>query len=126
MCSTDISRGQLTRAPDSSTEMYLQPNGPTLYDSKQRANHRQHGGNTLNNPWHVLLERYTIGSRTIMQPLVSLEHLKAHLGLLGAFYRLRTMVEAYPVNSVPDEIRRLDVAQRWAWFVGLAVERRVA
>ena len=105
--------------------MLLQPNGPTSHHGEQRPDYRQHGISARNTSWSVPLERYTIGSRAIIQSLVTLEHLKAHLGLLGAFHRLKTLVEAYPVNSLPDVIRPLDRSQRWAWFVGLAVERRV-
>lgn len=55
--------------------------------------------------------------------LVSVESLKAHLGLLAAFKRLRQRVESCPDENLPDIAQFLDGPQRWAWFIGLAVER---
>lgn len=69
--------------------------------------------------------RYRIGSRTVAGSLVSAESIKAHLGLLAAFKRLRQRVESCPDESLPDIAQFLDGPQRWAWFVGLAVERCV-
>ena len=57
--------------------------------------------------------------------LVSAESVKAHLGLLAAFKSLRQRVESCPDESLPDMAQFLDGPQRWAWFVGLAVERCV-
>ncbi|KAH9832611.1 uncharacterized protein C8Q71DRAFT_879588, partial [Rhodofomes roseus] len=56
-------------------------------------------------------------------PLVDPEHLKAHLGLLGAFKELRQRVESCSDDYLPQIAQFLDGPQRWAWFVGLAVER---
>ncbi|EPT03017.1 hypothetical protein FOMPIDRAFT_1117270, partial [Fomitopsis schrenkii] len=67
--------------------------------------------------------RYGIGSRTVAGSLVSVESIKAHLGLLAAFKRLRQRVESCPDEDLPDIAQFLDGPQRWAWFVGLAVER---
>lgn len=50
-------------------------------------------------------------------------YLKAHLRLLGAFNALRATVEENLGAQLPDTVAGLDAAQRWAWFVGLAVDR---
>ncbi|EPT03014.1 hypothetical protein FOMPIDRAFT_1159610 [Fomitopsis schrenkii] len=55
--------------------------------------------------------------------LVGVESIKAHLRLLATFKRLRQRVESSPSESLPDVAQFLDGPQRWAWFVGLAVER---
>ncbi|OSX64414.1 hypothetical protein POSPLADRAFT_1032777 [Postia placenta MAD-698-R-SB12] len=47
----------------------------------------------------------------------------AHLRLLGAFKALRSTVEENLGAQLPDTVAGLDAAQRWAWFVGLAVDR---
>ncbi|KZT69342.1 hypothetical protein DAEQUDRAFT_274785 [Daedalea quercina L-15889] len=68
-------------------------------------------------------ERYKIGSRVNTQSLVDADHVKTHLGLLGAFMDLRQKVESYPDENIPECARPLKQSHRWAWFVGLAVER---
>lgn len=67
--------------------------------------------------------RYRIGSHTMSGSLVGVESIKAHLRLLATFKRLRQRVESSPSESLPDVAQFLDGPQRWAWFVGLAVER---
>lgn len=64
---------------------------------------------------------YAIGEYTITEPLVSIKHLKTHLGLLRAFKDLRTQVETSASLTATSGIS--DVSERWAWFVNLAVER---
>lgn len=56
-------------------------------------------------------------------PLVQTNELKAHLCLLRAFKILREAVEVDDVTDWPETIRMLDRQQRWAWFVGLAIDR---
>lgn len=68
---------------------------------------------------------FVIGSRTLTHPLVQIQELKAHLSLLRAFKNLRTVVEDGKVAEWPEVVRMLDPQQRWAWFVGLAVDRYV-
>ncbi|KZT69341.1 hypothetical protein DAEQUDRAFT_726929 [Daedalea quercina L-15889] len=68
-------------------------------------------------------DRYKIGSHKITESLVDLEHIKAHLNLLGAFRNMRNRVEDCPDTSLPEVAQFLDGSQRWAWFVGLALER---
>lgn len=66
---------------------------------------------------------YEIGSTTRTEPLVSVQYLKAHLCLLGAFKSLRTSVENAGDDQLPILALGLDKSQRWSWFVGLAVDR---
>lgn len=74
-------------------------------------------------PAYDVPSAYTIGAHRITAPLVPIEHLKAHLGLLRIFKGLRTKIEAAD-TSLPQVAFTLDdPVQRWAWFVGLAVER---
>lgn len=60
-------------------------------------------------------------------PLVTIDQLKAHLTLLGAFKSLRTTVQTQSAEELilPPVVERMDVNKRWTWFVGLAVERSV-
>ncbi|THH07932.1 hypothetical protein EW146_g9155, partial [Bondarzewia mesenterica] len=64
-----------------------------------------------------------IGSRILASPFVNTRQLKLHLDLLGAFYELRRKVEAGQDPRLPRQVGNLLPEQRWAWFVGLAVER---
>jgi len=64
--------------------------------------------------------QFMIGNALTDAPLVSIQETKAHLSLLHAFAELRNSVDAVlgPILGV-----QLDKEQRWAWFVGCAVER---
>jgi len=68
-------------------------------------------------------ETYPIG-KTRTQPLVFISEVRGHLALLRAFAALRAQIDACDVNTehavpfMPEDRER-----RWAWFVGLAVER---
>ncbi|GBE89583.1 hypothetical protein SCP_1602460 [Sparassis crispa] len=64
---------------------------------------------------------YHIGDATLHAPLVELDHLRAHLALLRAFKALRTLIE--DADELGLQALRMDSTARWAWFVGLAVER---
>lgn len=68
---------------------------------------------------------FAIGAKTLTNPLVQVQELKAHLALLRAFKDLRTTVEEGKAGNWPPATHILDSAQRWAWFVGLAVDRYV-
>lgn len=68
---------------------------------------------------------YQIGSTMRTEPLVSVQYLKAHLCLLGAFKSLRNSVENAGDDQLPILALGLDKSQRWSWFVGLAVDRQV-
>ncbi|KAF9463652.1 hypothetical protein BDZ94DRAFT_1192440, partial [Collybia nuda] len=67
---------------------------------------------------------FIIGSKRTSAPLVNSAQLKGHLALLHAFARLRQRVDGFDgyvkqaIPLMPDDLER-----RWAWFVGLAVER---
>ncbi|KAI0050300.1 hypothetical protein FA95DRAFT_1603654 [Auriscalpium vulgare] len=65
---------------------------------------------------------YRIGTANLQVPLVKVKHLQCHLNLLGAFAQLRQEVEASDA-ALPEAAMRLETERRWAWFVGLAVER---
>ncbi|KAA1466623.1 hypothetical protein DENSPDRAFT_46315 [Dentipellis sp. KUC8613] len=67
--------------------------------------------------------RWQIGASTLREPLVQMDHLKCHLNLLRAFHLLREQVEAGTDERLPASARAMEKDQRWAWFVGLAVER---
>lgn len=66
---------------------------------------------------------FTIGTKTLASPLVQVQELKTHLSLLRAFKSLRTTVEEGKVAKWPEIVHGLDPQRRWAWFVGLAVDR---
>ena len=76
-------------------------------------------------PAYEAPKSFTIGSKTLTQPVVRVGELKAHLSLLRAFKNLRTLVEDGQITQWPEVVRVLDPEQRWAWFVGLAVDRYV-
>ena len=57
--------------------------------------------------------------------MVSVEELRAHLCLLREFKDLRTLVEGGQIAEWPAMVQSWAPEQRWAWFVGLAVERYV-
>ncbi|KAJ7134285.1 hypothetical protein C8R44DRAFT_609591 [Mycena epipterygia] len=62
---------------------------------------------------------FTIGPHTT-GPFVSTRQLKEHLVLLDAFAELKTKVDALSDGEIPH---MPSAERRWAWFVGLAVER---
>ncbi|KAJ7909271.1 hypothetical protein B0H13DRAFT_1714935 [Mycena leptocephala] len=55
------------------------------------------------------------------KPFVTTAQIKDHLALLNAFANLRSKVETMPAEQFPFLPSAPD--RRWAWFVGLAVER---
>ncbi|CAA7259468.1 unnamed protein product [Cyclocybe aegerita] len=63
---------------------------------------------------------YTIGHGQTTRPLVKLREIKGHLALLHLLAVLRLRIESLEVSvlHMPSDSER-----RWAWFVGLAVER---
>ncbi|KAF8076953.1 hypothetical protein FPV67DRAFT_1473294 [Lyophyllum atratum] len=72
---------------------------------------------------HAASTTFPIGSQTT-EPLVFVSEVRGHLALLHAFATLRWQVDAYDITAqwavpfVPQ-----DTDMKWAWFVGLAVER---
>lgn len=67
---------------------------------------------------------YNIGPHALVNPLVGVEQLKAHLGLLKALYDLRQVVEAGD-DQFPELVQAMGPEQKWGWFISLAVERQV-
>ena len=65
---------------------------------------------------------YTVGAQKLTAPLVHVHQLKAHLALLRAFKSLRLRVEDENNSEWPGP-KLGSAAQRWAYFVGVAVER---
>ncbi|KAJ7073231.1 hypothetical protein B0H15DRAFT_957375 [Mycena belliarum] len=63
----------------------------------------------------------TVGMGLANKPFVSAAQLKDHLTLLHAFSELKIKVGGMADNTVPCLPH--DSERRWAWFVGLAVER---
>ncbi|KAJ6606211.1 hypothetical protein DFH09DRAFT_1017165 [Mycena vulgaris] len=64
---------------------------------------------------------FTVGAGRTTKPFINVPQIKDHLALLHAFAELRVKVEETTdlgVSYVPTDKER-----RWAWFVGLAVER---
>ncbi|EMD39261.1 hypothetical protein CERSUDRAFT_112923 [Gelatoporia subvermispora B] len=65
-----------------------------------------------------------IGPHTLSEPIVEIEHIKAHLALLDSFHDLRTSVEQYrPSLDTPEFARPPAGPQRWSWFAERAVGR---
>ena len=75
-------------------------------------------------PYHAPT-RYAIGDTVLDAPLVSIHQLKGHLALLRAFKALKTNIQDKRPDELqlPAAVNELDKDKRWAWFVGLAVER---
>ncbi|RDB14774.1 hypothetical protein Hypma_016304 [Hypsizygus marmoreus] len=75
-------------------------------------------------PSYAFPVTFSIGQERTNGPLINRSQIKGHLALLHAFYRLRTDIDALDARAktrlpfMPD-----DKDRRWAWFVGLAVER---
>ncbi|KAK7037408.1 hypothetical protein VNI00_011158 [Paramarasmius palmivorus] len=68
---------------------------------------------------------YAIG-QAFTSPLVSMSHVKGHLRLLHAFATLRSQIINLSERDIEDKFPWFtphNKDKRWAWFVGLAVER---
>ena len=82
---------------------------------------------------------YAIGLNKNIPSLVSIDQLKTHLALLRAFRELRSRVENTVIGDEANDtgivfegdeadgteatVRKMSSDARWAWIVGLAVER---
>ena len=66
---------------------------------------------------------YVIAKNTLNSPLVSVAQVKAHLCLLREIQALRALIELGKDMRIPSNVLVLPPVQRWAWFVGVAVER---
>lgn len=74
---------------------------------------------------------FTIGSRKVSRPLVSVEQLRSHLRLLGMFASMKQKVEdpdsdPRVVERIPPLAMALPPEKRWIWFLELAVDRCVS
>lgn len=71
-------------------------------------------------PEYTFPTRFEIGGRLTHDLLVDIPQIKGHLALLNVFADLKKEVEECDI-PIPD--MPFDKERRWAWFVGLAVER---
>jgi hypothetical protein len=65
---------------------------------------------------------FIIGERKTI-PLVNPALLRGHLMLLREFVRLKAEIEQLEPQGWPAGTIPRDIEQRWAWFIGFAVER---
>lgn len=69
---------------------------------------------------------FSVDERSLSRPFVDIRDLKAHLYLLRAFKNLRNAVEflqGAPTKRWPQEVLKMEPEKRWAWFVGIAVDK---
>ena len=71
-------------------------------------------------PHYSFPKRFKVGRVFTDGLLVDIEQIKGHLALLNAFSNLKAQVEGL-IPGIKD--MPIDREKRWAWFVGLAVER---
>ena len=87
--------------------------------------------NTMHRPIYTPPEEVQIGKHTGLCTLVLMKEVIGHLGLLHAISTLKKRVDGINV----DDLKRAGLVdfpleageddKKWAWVVGLAVERRV-
>lgn len=71
---------------------------------------------------------FSVGEKSLDKPFVDIRDLKAHLCLLRAFKNLRNAVESMqsaPTKRWPQQVLEMEPETRWAWFVGIAVDKCV-
>lgn len=74
---------------------------------------------------------FTIGGRSILRPLVSVEQLRSHLRLLAMFASMKQKVDdpdsdPRVAERIPPLAMALPPEKRWIWFLELAVDRCVS
>lgn len=79
-------------------------------------------------PSYFDVTTFSIGTKSLTRPLVTLEQVKLHLRLLRAFKLFQQKVEdpySDPVvaDVVPPIGRSIGAKGRWLWFLEMAVER---
>lgn len=74
-------------------------------------------------PEYTFPTTFLIGGKKTDGPLVTVEQLKGHLGLLRLFHNLREQVVAGKDDQFPAWTKEVEEDRRWAWFVALAAER---
>lgn len=79
-----------------------------------------HVGDDALLPEYTFPTRFKVGGAFTDGLLVNIEQIKGHLALLNAFSNLKTQVEGL---ALENSYMSRDPERRWAWFVGLAVER---
>jgi len=74
-----------------------------------------------------LPRQYTIGEKTLSEPLVTTTQLRGHLALLDVFSRLKEEVDNIPPPYTQSELPEGNdaVETQWALFVSFAAERCV-
>ena len=98
---------------------------PPPYRPTDTSSSRFSGTNGTHPPPYRAPTSYSIGTTRLDAPLVDVGQLKAHLALLRAFKALKVKVDERSAEELPAVVNELDKEKRWAWFVGLAVERYV-
>jgi hypothetical protein len=73
-------------------------------------------------PPYTFPTSFKIGWQT-PSPLVTPAQLKGHLAILRAFHGLRCVIEDAKDDRIPTWVKAMESERRWAWYVGLAVER---
>jgi hypothetical protein len=68
--------------------------------------------------------KFTIGFRRT-EPLVDITQLKGHLALLNEFAEFRSLIDRLGELEANTKLQETSESKdrRWAWFMGLAVER---
>ncbi|KAI0791997.1 hypothetical protein C8Q75DRAFT_805043 [Abortiporus biennis] len=109
----------------STTDWKVPPSPPPAYREAGNEFKLPLANETPLPPTYIAPSSYQIGLNILPKPLVSTEELKAHLALLRAFKLLRETVKERTAFELglPPAAHALEKDQRWAWFVGLAVER---
>ncbi|KAJ7063619.1 hypothetical protein C8F01DRAFT_1133725 [Mycena amicta] len=74
-------------------------------------------------PEYTFPDTFNIGGKQTQRPFVNAAQLKDHLALLNAFAELKLKVEALTPEGATAIHLPSDKDRRWAYFVGLAVER---
>lgn len=79
-------------------------------------------------PSYLDLTAFSIGTKKLKSPLVTIEQIRSHLRLLRAFKLFQDRVEdPYSYSEVADVVppigRSIGVKGRWLWFLEMAVER---
>ncbi|KAJ7700855.1 hypothetical protein B0H17DRAFT_925014 [Mycena rosella] len=94
---------------------------PPSYTSAEPPSINAPSGKPEAPPAYSFPTAFTVGASRTTLPFVSVPQIKDHLALLHAFAELKLKVEGmadFGVSHLPSDQER-----RWAWFVGLSVER---
>ena len=114
-----MAKAVLNTTPQSPTSMANQT--PPAYSESATVDNTT--GDSGLPPTYTAPTQFKIGSQLTPEPLVNISQIKAHLALLHAFAELKKEVEGLKEGTIPQ--MPADLERRWAWFVGLAVQRSV-